>query len=802
ELVRLPPAETPRGGRSWRGKLGWGVVFLLLLMLVRWMFGQTVAVASPALSQPPRVFAVPEVPLAQTTRVSVAADGTEGNGYSFTPAVSGDGNWVAFVSGATNLTGTPTDGTWQVHLKDLASGAVTLASVSTAGVPGDDNAGAPALSSDGRHVVFESYATNLISGTVNSWLNVFVHDTATLTTAQVSVASDGTPGNWNSENPALSADGRYIVFQSNASNLVPDDNYPYVEIFLHDRDADADGVFDEPGAILTRRVSQAANGTPANAVSTDPDISASGRWIVFTSAADNLVADDTNAADDVFLYDRDADEDNVFDEPGGVSVTLLSVGVGGALADDFSSHPVISADGRQVAFESLATNLIPAGTEPFSHHVFVRDWAAGTTALVSQSTTGAEANAWSQGAGLSADGRWIMFSSSADVLVPGDTNFSQDLFVRDRDVDEDGVLDEAGQVATARVSVNSNGGQMATGQAYGGAISGDGRRIVFDADAYDLVSGDNNFLLDVFLYDEVGGATSSADVALDDIPNVWVEGLSYTWDFSLQNLGPGLASNVVLDYVIMGANLVTHDLGSPSQGTCSNTEATCTLGDVPNGNEVDLSFYASVSPDDQLDDVYQGSVAVVLEATSSTFDPNPSNNVRTFVGNFYACSDRENGCPLDEIFCSLFVGIIPLENAGGFIPDLALYYHVRDGIMTSPTGQRYTDLYYTHSSEVTDLLFAEDALWDLALDGLAQWEPHLAALVAGDGDTAVITPSQIQVLDDFLNALSAAGSPALQQAIADERANLPPLETFVGMTMDEARGAVVGYGVYLPMVGR
>lgn len=103
---------------------------------------------------------------------------------------------------------------------------------------------------------------------------------------------------------------------------------------------------------------------------------------------------------------------------------------------------------------------------------------------------------------------------------------------------------------------------------------------------------------------------------------------------------------------------------------------------------------------------------------------------------------------------------------------------------------------------MTDLLFAEDALWDLALDGLAQWEPHLAALVAGDGDTAVITPSQIQVLDDFLNALSAAGSPALQQAIADERANLPPLETFVGMTMDEARGAVVGYGVYLPMVGR
>lgn len=695
ELVRLPPAETPRGGRSWRGKLGWGVVFLLLLMLVRWMFGQTVAAASPALSQPPRVFAVPEVPLAQTTRVSVAADGTEGNGYSFSPAVSGDGHWVAFVSGATNLTGTPTNGNWQVHLKDLASGAVTLVSVATTGEVGEDDADDPALSSDGRHVVFESYATNLISGTVNSWLDVFVHDTATLTTAQVSVASDGTPGNWTSENPALSADGRYVVFQSMASNLVPDDYYPYVDIFLHDRDADADGVFDEPGAILTRRVSQAADGTPANSVSTDPTISANGRWIVFTSGADNLVANDTNGADDVFLYDRDADEDNVFDEPGAVSVTLLSVGVGGAPANGFSSHPVISADGTQVAFESFATNLIPGGTEPFYNHVFVRDWAAGTTVLVSQSTTGAEANAWSQGAGLSADGRWIMFSSSADVLVPGDTNFSQDIFVRDRDVDEDGVLDEAGQVATARVSVNSNGGQMETGQAYWGAISGDGSRIVFDADAFDLVSGDNNFFSDVFLYEGAGVPTSSADVALDVIPNVWVEASGYTWEFSLQNLGPDLASNVRLDYVITGENLSTYDLGSPSQGTCSNTEATCALEDVPDGNEVDLSFFAYVGITGPPDDVYLGHVAVVLEATSSTFDPNPSNNVRVFGANFYTCSALD-GCPLDEIFCYLRAGL-PLENTAGFIPDLALYYHVRDGIMTSPIGQRYTDLYYTHS---------------------------------------------------------------------------------------------------------
>ncbi|HNB55116.1 MAG TPA: hypothetical protein PK530_24410, partial [Anaerolineales bacterium] len=163
--------------------------------------------------------AAPTVPQSTTTRISVAADGAEAEGASYTPAFSSDGTRVAFISDAENLTTDPISGTRQVFVKELASGAVTLASVSTAGVPGDGDADAPALSSDGGQVVFESYATNLISGTVNSWLDVFVHDTTTLTTTQISVASDGTPGNSTSENPALSADGRYVVFQSNAYNL-------------------------------------------------------------------------------------------------------------------------------------------------------------------------------------------------------------------------------------------------------------------------------------------------------------------------------------------------------------------------------------------------------------------------------------------------------------------------------------------------------------------------------------------------------------------------------------------------------
>ncbi|MCP4362247.1 MAG: hypothetical protein GY796_29930, partial [Chloroflexi bacterium] len=154
--------------------------------------------------------------------------------------------------------------------------------------------------------------------------------------------------------------------------------------------------------------------------------------------------------------------------------------------------------------------------------------------------------------------------------------------------------------------------------------------------------------------------------------------------------------------------------------------------------------------------------------------------------------------------CFLFLFTPPLDASlkelEDYIPRLALYYHVRDEILTTSQGQYYTDLYYTHSDEVTDLVFADSALWDLALDTLFQWESNVAALVAGDGESAVITAAQIQAVEDFLDALSAAGSPTLQQAIAAERAKLPPFATFIGMTMADARGIIVGYEIYLPVL--
>ena len=799
DLTYIPPADPPRGTRSQWWKIGLMIIFFLLLVFVRWVFVQTVAAASPSLSQPPRVFAVPEVPLAQTTRVSVAADGSEGDGHSFSPAVSGDGHWVAFASGATNLTGTPTDGTWLVHLKDLSSGAVTLVSVATTGEVGDDVSLNPALDASGRYVAFDSRATNLGAG-ANAWANVFVHDTETLTTTLISAAADGTPGNWTSEKPALSADGRYVVFQSLATNLIADGFSPYRGIFVRDRDVDEDGIFDEPGEVQTLRVSQNASGTAANDVSTEPSISANGRWIVFSSLANNLVSGDTNDATDIFLYDRDADEDGIFDEPGGVSVTLISVGVGGEPANGFSNLAVISADGMQVVFASHANNLVIGGTTEFRQHIFVRDWQAGITTLVSQSSTGEEANDWADTPALSENGRWIVFSSVADNLVPSDTNFGRDIFVRDRDVDGDGVFDEVGQVATARVSVDSSGGQMDGGQAYEGTISWDGGRIAFKADANDLVVGDVNFKSDVFLHQVWGGL--GADLALAYLGPGSVVGTEDQIRLALQNLGPELASTVTVNTAVSGNRLVGYYWLTPSQGTCDGVSwRKCEFGDVPDGGTVNFSLVGAVQ--ENPNEVYQGSITVQLEATSSTSDPIPDNNIATYTTHFYSCSAKE-GCLLDDIVCYLFLNppVATLESLGGFIPNLALYYHVRDEILTSPTGRAYTDLYYAHSNEVSGLVFADTGLWDLALDGLFQWEGNFTALVEGNGDTAVITTAQIQAVEDFLDALSAAGSPALQQAIAEERVKLPPFESFIGMTMEEARGEVIGYAVYLPSVVR
>jgi Tol biopolymer transport system component len=251
--------------------------------------------------------------------------------------MSADGRYVTFVSWATNLVADDTNNFADVFVKDMLTGVVTRVSVSTTG--GDANAAsyAPAISADGRYVAFVSDASNLVVGDTNNEADVFVRDVLQGATSRVSVSSNGAQSNGASNNPVVSSDGRYVAFDSLASNLVADDNNSASDVFVRDLVGGT-----------TERVSLAANGAEGSAASEMPSISSDGRYVAFASAAENLigVAGDTNQAWDVFVRDRTA-----------ATTVRVSITTAGSQASGNSFAPAISGDGRYVAFESQASDL-------------------------------------------------------------------------------------------------------------------------------------------------------------------------------------------------------------------------------------------------------------------------------------------------------------------------------------------------------------------------------------------------------------------------------------------------------------
>jgi len=335
-------------------------------------------------------------------------------------------------------------------------------------------------------------------------------------TTRVSIASDGAQGNGKSDSPASSADGRYVVFSSEAGNLVSNDSNNVYDVFVHDRETRQ-----------TIRVSVSSSGGQGNGPSFGASISADGRYVAFKSYASNLVSGDTNNAGDVFVRDRDVDEDGIFDEPGQVSTARISVDSNGAQGNELSIKPAISADGRYVAFESWASNLVTGDTNG-QEDVFVHDRQTGQTVRVSVASDGAQANDQSDLPAISADGRYVTFASEASNLASGDNNNvcdtdndgvytdnCPDVFVRDRDADGDGIFDEPGQVSTVRVSVTSDGSQTANGWSAVSSLSSDGNVVAFESRASDLVSGDTNGVYDIFVRDRQAGVTSRVSVASD-----------------------------------------------------------------------------------------------------------------------------------------------------------------------------------------------------------------------------------------------------------------------------------------------
>jgi hypothetical protein len=344
-----------------------------------------------------------------TTRVSRDSAGVQGNGLSLDPSISDDGRFVAFGSAATNLVSGDTNGERDVFVRDRQTGTTTKVSKSSAGVAGDALSGTPSISADGRYVVFESTATNLVSGDTNAKFDVFVRDRQTGTTTRVSKSSAGAEGNDISEYPTISADGRYVTFESDATNLVSGDTNGAVDVFVRDRQAGT-----------TTRVSKSNAGVEGDDASLNPAISSDGRYVAFHSIATNLVSGDTNGNSDIFVRDRQTG-----------TTTRVSRDSAGVEGNDDSYTPSISADGRYVTFESDATNLVSGDTNAM-YDIFVRDRQTGTTTLVARDSAGVVGNGPSEYPTISSDGRYVAFHSIATNLVSGDTNAMYDIFVRDR----------------------------------------------------------------------------------------------------------------------------------------------------------------------------------------------------------------------------------------------------------------------------------------------------------------------------------------------------------------------------------
>lgn len=353
----------------------------------------------------------------QTVRVSVASSGAQADGPSGNSTISADGRVVAYESAASNLVAGDTNDAWDIYVWERAPGSSTghtrRVSVGFLGQEAAWGAGRPALSADGRIVAFDSLSPDLVADDLNDVDDVYVHDLETRRTTRVSVSSLGEQANGPSVQAALSADGRVVVFQSSASNLVPEDTNETSDIFCRERGP-------EPGTGETTRVSVDSPGGQANGGSYAPSVSADGRFVVFTSVADNLVPNDTNGVADIFVHDRVTGR-----------TMRVSVDSSGNQADGSSNRPVISGDGRSVAFWSEAGNLVTGDNNGVAD-VFCHDLGSGRTTRASLASWGAQAKGGSYWPALSGDGRSVAFWSAADNLVPGDTNGVKDVFYHER----------------------------------------------------------------------------------------------------------------------------------------------------------------------------------------------------------------------------------------------------------------------------------------------------------------------------------------------------------------------------------
>ncbi len=394
------------------------------------------------------------ISVAGTDLVSRIANRPANNFSANSPAISGDGRYVAFESSASTLVTSDTNDITDIFVFDRQAGKTSRVSINSAGVEGDSGSTSAAISGDGRYVAFQSQAKNLVTADSNDAGDVFVHDRQTGQTTRVSVSSSGAEAQGASNDPSISADGRYIAFVSDAANLAAGSTGGHRNVFLHDRQTGQ-----------TTLISAGFGGASVDGDSDGPAISGDGSTIAFRSDATNLLAagSDTNSAGDIFVYDR----------PSG-KISRVSVTSSGAQAHGESSAPAISADGTSIVFASTADNLTVTNTGGFSN-IYLRDRQTSQTIWISHALDGSAPNGYADIPTISGDGNSIAFVSSANNLVGYDAKSLADVFLYDRR-----------QNTISCLSVSAQGGATDSSST-NPAISTDGHFTAFESYATNLL---------------------------------------------------------------------------------------------------------------------------------------------------------------------------------------------------------------------------------------------------------------------------------------------------------------------------
>lgn len=413
-----------------------------------------------------------------TELLTAPAAGGASTGAAFTSVITPDGRYVAFSSNARDLVAgtTDTDDIVDVFVRDTRTGVTKKVSTGIGGAQGDGNSQEPDITPDARYVVFTSFATNLTEDAPEpGYVATYLKDLRTGTTTKIFTGERPPEDNRLDFDPSVSSDGSTVAFTSTSSALVPGDTNDQTDVFVWKRATQA-----------ITRVSISSGGDQAvGGESKDSQISGDGKTVVFRSGAANLVAGDTNEISDVFTHSLTSHR-----------TTRISVGpqgqqaTGGDVANhDGAGNPSISENGKVIAYEGNSLKGIVARDTGSTRQVYVYDQATGRTKLAAHTRNGGVAGPYNAEPVVSADGKYVVFSSDSNRIVNGDAGKDFDVFLR-----------EVAGNRIVRVTQGLNGEEPnAPATMWGSSVSNGGRSVTFTSTATNLVDNPVSGFGDLYL---------------------------------------------------------------------------------------------------------------------------------------------------------------------------------------------------------------------------------------------------------------------------------------------------------------